>query len=420
MIVFISDFAASHWSSLIRFNVQSSLFIALTLVLAYFLRRYPARYTKGLMLAGLIKLFIPSFISLSGGAEPVWRAGNELIVSALASSSVPGGRGPGLPEAALLFWLGGITAFTLLALIRARRIRAALRHYRPYRPEPWERELLHPDRVRLLQASGDDGPMLTGIFRPKIILPAHWQAMSLAQRRIILTHEISHLRGRDNIIILFTTLARVIYFFNPLVWLLCSRLHSSMEKSCDDATVRTLSLSPRDYSGEILAISEKNREDVFSLSAALSFSRTHKNLKERMLYQLKRKERAMRKPLFYSMLIILTAAFVLAASQGLPSIKDRAVDFFDLSVKPRLTHKESPAYPELARKAGIEGRVTVLVYLDETGRPLEAEVVRSVHKTLDEAAVNAALKCRFTPGEKDKKKVACKMAIPFDFLLAKK
>ncbi len=419
MTEFINTLASGHWHTLVLFNIQNSLFLILVFAAARLLRRYPARYLKGLMLAGLAKLFIPPFLPLPATPDSTWRAGSDIIVSALERSAAVQSHSLSLPALLLLFWLAGMIIFLSLTLIRGGRIYSSLRRGHPYNAEPWEQRLLHPYRVRLLQATDNGGAMLTGIIKPVIMLPARWQKLSMAQRQIILTHEINHLRARDNIIVLLSTLARILYFFNPLVWMLGSRLHTYMEKSCDDATVKRLKLSPRDYSSEILAISEKNSSDTFVLAAALSFSRTHKNLKERMLYQLKRKERTMRKPLFFPTLITLMAAFALACSQGVSPIEERAVDFFDLTVKPRMIHKEAPRYPELARKAGIEGRVVTLVYIDETGTPVKAEVIKPVHEALDKAAVEAAMKVRFTPGEKNRRKVACKMSIPFDFRLNK-
>jgi periplasmic protein TonB len=56
-------------------------------------------------------------------------------------------------------------------------------------------------------------------------------------------------------------------------------------------------------------------------------------------------------------------------------------------------------YPELARRAGIEGTVFVLAYVDETGIVQRVEVARGVGGGLDEAAMEAVSKARFTPGK---------------------
>jgi len=99
-----------------------------------------------------------------------------------------------------------------------------------------------------------------------------------------------------------------------------------------------------------------------------------------------------------------------------PPEEDEVFEFFAVSEKPVLKHKETPKYPDLARRAGIEGRVTVMVTIDETGNVIDAKVLRSV-PMLDESAIAAAKKCTFKPAKQRDKFVKVKMSIPFDFRL---
>ena len=99
-----------------------------------------------------------------------------------------------------------------------------------------------------------------------------------------------------------------------------------------------------------------------------------------------------------------------------PPEEDEVFEFFAVSEKPVLTHKETPDYPDLARRAGIEGRVTVMVTISETGDVLDAKILKSV-PMLDEAALAAAKKCKFKPAKQRDRFVKVKMSIPFDFRL---
>ncbi len=74
-------------------------------------------------------------------------------------------------------------------------------------------------------------------------------------------------------------------------------------------------------------------------------------------------------------------------------------------------------YPPLAQKAALEGMVIVTVVIDKEGRPGSAQVIRSVHKLLDEAAVAAVLKQRFEPGRQRNRLVSVEMSIPVQFRL---
>jgi len=99
-----------------------------------------------------------------------------------------------------------------------------------------------------------------------------------------------------------------------------------------------------------------------------------------------------------------------------PSDDEEVYEFFAVSEKPVLISKAVPQYPDLARKAQIEGKVVVTVTIDKTGNVEDAKIFKSV-PMLDEAAMAAAMMCRFKPAKQRDKFVKVKMNIPFDFHL---
>lgn len=74
-------------------------------------------------------------------------------------------------------------------------------------------------------------------------------------------------------------------------------------------------------------------------------------------------------------------------------------------------------YPDLARKAGIEGRVIVQFIVDETGQVTSAEVVRGIGGGCDEEALRAVRSVRFKPGIQRGQPVKVKMSVPVTFRL---
>jgi len=85
--------------------------------------------------------------------------------------------------------------------------------------------------------------------------------------------------------------------------------------------------------------------------------------------------------------------------------------------KPKLVKFVPPDYPEMARASQLEGTVMVKVYVGTDGSVLDAIVIQSVHPMLDNAAKEAARKCKFTPGKQRNIPVKVWMAIPFRFRL---
>ena len=74
-------------------------------------------------------------------------------------------------------------------------------------------------------------------------------------------------------------------------------------------------------------------------------------------------------------------------------------------------------YPEIAKKAGIEGRVFVQFVVDEEGEVTGAEVAKGVHEALDAEALRMVRTLRFEPGQQDGEPVKVKMTLPFTFKL---
>lgn len=74
-------------------------------------------------------------------------------------------------------------------------------------------------------------------------------------------------------------------------------------------------------------------------------------------------------------------------------------------------------YPEIAKRAGIQGRVFIKAFLDEEGNVVRTEVIKSADKVLDSAAVHAVMKTKFKPGIHKGKPVKTQVAIPIVFKL---
>ena len=74
-------------------------------------------------------------------------------------------------------------------------------------------------------------------------------------------------------------------------------------------------------------------------------------------------------------------------------------------------------YPEIARRAGVQGRVFVLAYVNEKGEVTKVEVQRGIGAGCDEAAVAAVLKATFIPGKQRGKPVKVRVSIPIRFQL---
>lgn len=97
---------------------------------------------------------------------------------------------------------------------------------------------------------------------------------------------------------------------------------------------------------------------------------------------------------------------------GLPS-PDEYVAY---EKEPELVSMKDPAYPDIAREAGVEGTILIRVLVGEDGFVKDMIVIQSV-PMLDEAAAAAAQTAVFKPALQKDRPVAVWMVIPIEFKL---
>ncbi|MGM0587770.1 MAG: energy transducer TonB [Bacteroidota bacterium] len=74
-------------------------------------------------------------------------------------------------------------------------------------------------------------------------------------------------------------------------------------------------------------------------------------------------------------------------------------------------------YPDIARKAGIEGKVIIQFVVDEQGKVTQAKVLRGIGAQCDQEALRVLKQAQFTPGIQRGVPVKVKMTLPVIFKL---
>lgn len=86
--------------------------------------------------------------------------------------------------------------------------------------------------------------------------------------------------------------------------------------------------------------------------------------------------------------------------------------FVDLSILNR-----SVIYPQVAKRAGIEGKVSVRVLVRKDGKPKKNFIVDSDSELLNKSAVDAIMQAKFLPAIQNGKPLACWITVPISFKL---
>lgn len=95
-------------------------------------------------------------------------------------------------------------------------------------------------------------------------------------------------------------------------------------------------------------------------------------------------------------------------------------DFVPYEKEPQIVKKVEPKYPDLAMRAGLEGKVIVKIWVDKEGKVKQVVVLKSDAEIFNDPAVEAAKQFVFTPAYMNNGPVAVWVSFPFRFKLTDK
>ncbi|MHC4251240.1 MAG: M56 family metallopeptidase [Planctomycetota bacterium] len=93
-------------------------------------------------------------------------------------------------------------------------------------------------RIGLLASRRVDTPVVIGWVSPVILVPLTLlSGLAPAQLRMLLAHELAHIRRYDYLVNLVQTGIETLLFFHPAVWWVSRRIRAEREHCCDDLAV---------------------------------------------------------------------------------------------------------------------------------------------------------------------------------------
>ena len=360
---------------------------------------------------------------------------------------------------ALLVYLAGIVFFAVRNLWSLGRLGALLRRGRVERVSDYLPG--RAEHVRLVVHDRD-------------IAPFSWMRYIVLSRkdleengREILIHELAHIRNRHSWDLLLADLCIFVQWFNPAAWLLKQELQTLHEYEADDTVLRE-GVDARKY--QMLLIKKAVGTRLYSM--ANSFN--HSSLKKRITMMLKEKSNPWARVKYLYVLPLAALAVTAFARPEVSAVTDEissakvndlaemvktnlpesVVEAVKDTLPPGVIHvpqevkddlkgtpvfevveqmpeypdggmaglmeyfKKNMRYPEAAKEAGMQGRVTVQFVVNKDGSISGAKVLRSVEPDFDAEAirlVNAMPKWK--PGMQGGKPVAVKYTVPVKFML---
>lgn len=177
-------------------------------------------------------------------------------------------------------------------------------------------ELQLKGSVRLLRSERTLMPIVCGVLRPVVLLPASADDWSEERRKVVLLHELTHVTRKDCLTQMLAQAACAFYWFNPFVWHAARRLRVEREQACDDY-VLSIGTRPSDYAHHLLEIARYLQErSVFQWSQTTTVAMARRSQLEGRLLAILSKEvkrRAMSQATTASITASMLVLFLLLA-----------------------------------------------------------------------------------------------------------
>lgn len=187
-----------------------------------------------------------------------------------------------------ILWLIGLIGVLARLWIGNRAVRRLVRQAEPVDDRQWfrlTREIATAMHIRrpitLLYGDHRAIPMTWGIVHPKVLLPheaAEWPA---DRCRLVLLHEMAHVKRFDALTQLAAQLALAVLWMNPLVWVAARRMAAERERACDDHVLRD-GAAASTYARELLEMVQTLGAERNPMVAALALGR-RSDFESRML-----------------------------------------------------------------------------------------------------------------------------------------
>jgi len=181
--------------------------------------------------------------------------------------------------AGMVVWGAGVLLVIVRAAVGFVRLHHLRRSGKEVNESAWRRTVEQVKRqtgvhrhVRLLKSSRANVPLSWGLWRIYVCLPSHANEWSATSRRMVLTHELTHVRRGDYLWQLLAIAMTAAHWFNPLAWWAAHRLRMEAETACDDAVI-TCGCKPSDYAACLCQMVRAARAAPLRLSPTLSMAR---------------------------------------------------------------------------------------------------------------------------------------------------
>ena len=303
------------------------------------------------------------------------------------------------------------------------------------RRRTWRAAVVDGERVFV---SPDAGPAVVGFRSPTIVLPEWVLDLDASLRTLVLEHEREHRDRGDPRMLLAALVVAVVMPWNVGLWFLLARLRGATELDCDLRVLRAFP-DTRRYGSLLLAVAQRADRGGL-LAPALTESNS---LLGRRIMAMRRPVARRRLTLSLTLGAAATVLTIVACEVQAPSDASVApvppaaqvavaagpvvvpaghvYQEFQVEQQVKPEAGETPRYPDMLRKAGVEGEVLVQFVVRPDGRADvgSLKILKQSHELFGDAVRAALPMMRFKPALVGDRAVSQLVQSPFTFSISR-
>jgi TonB family protein len=218
----------------------------------------------------------PGVVFQVAGSAAVEPPSSSLLPPATARRAMHAPRHYDWRIGLMLLWAAGAAAAfarMLAAFLAMWRVQRAAR---PFPDDSLARALAQALGIRhhvgVLESRPGSMPMTFGLLRPTVFMPPEATGWSEERRRVVLLHELAHVRRGDAATHLLARTALSLNWWNPLAWSAWREFLKERERATDDLVLNA-GARASDYAGHLLEVARTMQSARATAWAAVAMAR---------------------------------------------------------------------------------------------------------------------------------------------------
>jgi beta-lactamase regulating signal transducer with metallopeptidase domain len=162
-----------------------------------------------------------------------------------------------------LIWLVGVLVLSAVLIQRVFFVKELIAQSEPVKNRLLEtlqdcsKQLGIRRNIQMKLSYNASSPAVCGLFNPVILIPRGLlEKISHDKFKAILIHELSHIKRADLWVNCLQTMLQIIYFYNPLVWLVNAIVRRIREQAVDEMVLVALGAEAKSYSNTLIDVAE--------------------------------------------------------------------------------------------------------------------------------------------------------------------